>query len=238
VTERRHGAMRRRLLKAVGLAVALAPFDAALAQRPRARPNYEYFEIPPQPVTSGSRIEVIEFFWYGCPYCYQLEPFLAGWLGRKPADVEFRLSPAIFRQSWIAHARLFHVLDALGELPRLHRQVYQTIHVESRPPEVAPGAAVPHSTTAILADAESTTAWAVEHGIERERWLKAYEDPQIDRRIEQSVAATRNYQIKGTPSLVVDGRYVTSTGMSETISGVIGILDDLVQIARERRAKP
>jgi thiol:disulfide interchange protein DsbA len=212
---------RRRLLKAGGAALALAYFPAAFAQQPRARPNLEYFEIAPQPVPPGGRIEVIEFFWYGCPYCYQLEPFLEGWLKRKPPDVDFRRAPAVFRQSWIAHARLFHILDSLGELDRLHPAVYRAIHVDGQK----------------LVDAEDTAEWAARNGIERSRFIAAYNAPEMDRKVEQSLADTRRYEIRGTPSVIVDGRYVTSTGMSESISGVIGILDDLLRLTRERRTK-
>jgi thiol:disulfide interchange protein DsbA len=211
---------RRRLLKAAA-AGALACALPAGAQQPRARPNLEYFDIAPQPVPQGGRIEVIEFFWYGCPYCFQLEPFLDGWLTRKPDDVDFRRMPALFRQSWVPHTRLFHVLASLGELDRLHGAVYKAIHAEGEK----------------LADAESSAAWAARNGIERGRFIAAYGAPEMDRKVEQSIADTRRYQIKGTPSVVVDGRYVTSTGMSESVSGVIGILDDLVRLARERRAK-
>ena len=212
---------RRRLLQAAGAAAALASVAPAGAQQPRARPNLEYFEIPPQPVPQGARIDVVEFFWYGCPYCYQLEPFLDGWLKRKPDDVDYRRSPAVFRQSWMPHARLFHTLAALGELDRLHPAVYRAHHVEREN----------------LNDAEAAAAWAARNGIDRARFIAAYGAPETDRKVEQSIADTRRYGIKGTPSLVVDGRYVTSTGMSESISGVIGILDDLIRLARERRAK-
>ena len=211
---------RRRLLQAAA-AGALAYVLPARAQQPRARPNLEYFEVAPQPVSPGPRIEVIEFFWYGCPYCYQLQPFLDGWLTRKPEDVDFRRMPALFRQSWVPHTRLFHVLASLGELDRLHGAVYKAIHTEGER----------------LTDAEAAAAWAARNGIERGRFIAAHNSAEMDKRVEQSMADTRRYQIKGTPSLVVDGRYVTSTGMSESVSGVIGILDDLIRIARERRAK-
>ena len=211
---------RRRLLQAAA-AATLAYALPIGAQQPRARPNLEYFEIPPQPVPQGGGIEVVEFFWYGCPYCYQLEPFLEGWLKRKPDDVEYRRTPAVFRQSWIPHAKIFHTLAALGELERLHPAVYRAHHVEREN----------------LNDAEAAAAWAARNGIDRSRFVTAYSAPDIARQVEQSVADTRRYGIKGTPSLVVDGRYVTSTGMSESISGVIGILEDLIRLTRERRAK-
>lgn len=211
---------RRRLLQAAAAATLAYAWPAG-AQQPRARPNLEYFEISPQPVPQGARIDVVEFFWYGCPYCYQLEPFLEGWLKRKPDDVEYRRSPAVFRQSWMPHARLFHTLAALGDLERLHPAVYKAHHVEREN----------------LTDAEAAAAWAARNGIDRSRFIAVYSAPETDRKVEQSIADTRRYEIKGTPSLVVDGRYVTSTGMSESISGVLGILEDLIRLARERRAK-
>jgi thiol:disulfide interchange protein DsbA len=219
--EKRDGKSRRRLLQAGSAAFVLAHAPFAFAQQPRARPNLEYFDISPQPVPQGARIQVIEFFWYGCPYCYQLQPFLEGWLKRKPDDVDFRRIPAVFRPTWLPHARLFHTLDTLGEMERLQHAVYRAHHVEKEN----------------LNDAETAASWAARNGIERSRFIAAYDAPEVAKKVDQSVADTRRYDIKGTPSLVVDGRYVTSTGMSESISGVIGILDDLIRLARERRAK-
>jgi thiol:disulfide interchange protein DsbA len=215
---------RRRALASIGAGFAWAAVLSTAAVPASAqggvRPSYEYFEIPAQPVTTGARIEVVEFFWYGCPFCNLLQAPLDAWLKRKPDDVELRRVPAIFRESWVGHARVFYVLESLGELPRLHQAVYRAVHVEREN----------------LTTAETSADWAGRNGIDRARWLAAYNAPEIDSRIEQSRAATRAYGIRGTPSLVVDGRYVTSTGMSESVPGVITILDGLVGIARERRA--
>ena len=205
---------------ALTLVGAIAAPDTASAQPPRARVNYEYRLIDPQPTSAGNRIEVVEFFWYGCPYCYQLQAPLESWLKRKPADVELRRVPAIFRQSWVLHARMFYTLEALGELARLHQQVYRSHHVEGER----------------LTSPDGVADWAARNGIDRARWLAAFDSPQINQKIEQAVAATRAYAVEGTPSLVVDGRFITSSGMSETVAGVIPILDDLIVIARERRA--
>jgi thiol:disulfide interchange protein DsbA len=211
---------RRDILKLGGAALAVAWVPQGVAQQPPARVDFEYFVIEPQPVSAGARVEVREFFWYGCPFCNELQPFLEGWLKRKPEDVDFRRSPAVFRESWAPLARHFHTLEALGELERLHQAVYRSIHVERQN----------------LNSAENAAEWAARQGIDRARWIGTYNSPEIDKKLQQSVEATRSYRIKGTPSLVVDGRYVTSTSMSESFSGVIGILDDLVRIARDRRA--
>jgi len=186
----------------------------------RARPSYEYRLIDPQPVAVLDRIEVVEFFWYGCPYCYQLQAPMESWLRRKPEDVTLRRIPAIFRESWVPHARLYYTLDALGEVPRLHQTVYRAVHEE----RIA------------LNSADGTGEWAAQNGIEASRWIAAYNSPEVDRKVEDSRRFTRTYQIQGTPSLIVDGRFLTSSGMSETVAGVIPILDDLIQLAREQRS--
>ena len=208
-----------RILLSVTVLLTLG-WNPSYAQEGASRSGFEFQIIPQQPIATGSRIEVVELFWYGCPFCAMLQSPLDVWLNRKPADVELRRIPAIFRESWVPHARLFYALEALGELERLHQRVYQAIHLERED----------------LTSADSTAAWAARQGIERSRWLAAYEAPATDRQIEQSRLLTRSYAIRGTPSLVVDGLYVTSTGMSETVPGVIRILDDLIGLARERRA--
>ena len=211
---------RRQLLIATAAALALARLPA-FAGESRLRQGMEYRDIAPQPVPPGPRIEVVEFFWYGCPHCNLIQPFLEQWLKRKPADVDFRRIPAVFRPSWIPHARLFYTLDALGELDRLHQAVYRAIHTENRP----------------LNSADAAAEWAVQNGIDKARFIGAYDSPEVGKKVDQALAQTRSYQIEGTPSVVVDGRYVTSSSMSETYAGVIVILDDLVKLARERRTK-
>ena len=88
----------------------------------------------PLPVTApAGKVEVVEFFWYGCPHCFDLEPTLKKWLEHKPADVTFRRVPAIFRQSWVPGAQTFYTLESMGELDRMHSKVFDAIHVERQP---------------------------------------------------------------------------------------------------------
>jgi thiol:disulfide interchange protein DsbA len=200
---------------------ALACFvGGAQAQEVRARQNIEYRLIATQPVESGDRIEVIDFFWYGCPYCNELQPSLDDWAKRKPADVTLRRIPVILKDNWAPHARIYYTLELLGETERLHSRVYHSYHVEelhmSRP--------------------EVMEQWAVKNGIERRRWLDAYHSPEVDARIARAFQATKRYDIQGTPSVVVDGRYLTSSSMTPTVRGVIPVVEDLIVLARQRRA--
>ena len=83
----------------------------------------------PQPTEVADKVEVIEFFWYGCPACNQLEPLIKSWSKSLPADVNFRKVPAIFRDSWAPGARLFYTIEALN-LPQLHDAVFHAWHAE------------------------------------------------------------------------------------------------------------
>ena len=85
------------------MACVLSFVSCAYAELVKGR-DYSVIE-PAQPVGSGTRIEVLEFFWYGCPHCNRLEPHLNAWRKRKPADADFRRVPAAFRASWLAPGR-------------------------------------------------------------------------------------------------------------------------------------
>lgn len=193
----------------------------AQAQDVRARQNIDYRLISPQPVETGDRIEVIDFFWYGCPYCNELQPALEDWAKRKPADVTLRRVPVILRDSWAPHARIYYTLELLGEIERLHLKVYHSYHVEelqmSRP--------------------EVMENWAVRNGIDRRRWLDAYYSPEVDVRVTRAFQATKRYDVQGTPSVVVDGLYLTSSSMTPGVRAVVPVVEDLIRLARQKRGE-
>ena len=204
--------------------LALASFALAgrvPAQEIRARQNIEYRVIPVQPVETVERIEVIDFFWYGCPYCNELQPALEDWIKRKPDDVAVRRIPAILKDNWAPHARIFYALELLGETERLHLKVYHSYHVEEL----------------FMSKPDVMEQWAVKNGIERRRWVDAYFSPEVDGRIARAFQATKRYDVQGTPSLVVDGRYLTSSSMTPTVRGMIPVVEDLVRLARQNRGK-
>jgi len=207
-----------------GLALlALACLAAAShAQGIRARQNIEYRLIAPQPVETGDRIEVIDFFWYGCPYCNELQPALEGWIRRKPADVALRRVPAILRDSWAPHARIYYALEQLNEVERLHLKVYYSYHVERL-----------H-----MSKPDVMVEWAVKNGIDRKRWLVAYSSPDVDAKVERAKKLSEAYTVAVTPTLVVDGRYLTSGAYvpSGDVRDVVPILDDVIRLARQNRS--
>lgn len=180
------------------------------------RADIEYRVIKPQPLSVTGGIEVIDFFWYGCPHCHNLQPALERWISRKPADVTVRRIPAVLRDSWAPHARIYYTLEALGEVERLHQRVYYGYHVEKL----------------AMSKPEVMSEWAAQNGISRERWDDAYNSVSVQRKVEEAAILSRAYSVTGTPSLVVNGRYLTSSSMSESLNGVVMIVDGLVQKVR------
>lgn len=189
------------------------------AQKP-VRADVDYRVIKPQPVAIASGIEVIDFFWYGCPHCYNLQPALERWISRKPADITVRRIPAILRDSWAPHARIYYTLETLGEVERLHQRVYHGYHVEEL----------------FMSKPEVMAEWAVRNGIAHERWVEAYNSAAVLRKVEEAARLTKAYSISGTPSLVVNGRYLTSGNMVESLGSMLTVLDGLIDKMRREAA--
>lgn len=199
------------LLLGVGVSLARAEIKA----------DRDYMQLPtPQPTLSGKKVEVIEFFWYGCPHCYELEPHLKAWLKRKPKDVEFRHVPAIFRDSWVPNAKTFYALEALGMQEKLHEQVYDAIHAEN----------LDLNNEQLLFD------WVAKHGVDRKKFADAYNSFSMQAKVSKSVQMPKDYGLKGVPSLVVDGKYLTSGSLAGSPEEVIKVLDQLIEKARKEKA--
>lgn len=199
------------------IALLFAPWVSA-QDLPPLRAEIDYRLIRAQPVSVAGGIEVIDFFWYGCPHCNNLQPALEQWIHRKPADVTVRRIPAILRDSWAPHARIYYTLAELGEAERLHLQVYRSYHVEK----------LHMSKPEVMSD------WAVHHGIDRDRWNAAYTSEAVASKVAQAAQLTRNYGIEGTPSLVINGHFLTSGNMAATIEDLVSLLDRLVRLARSQ----
>ena len=203
------------------LLFAASAAPAQLTEKPGVRVNVDYRLIEQQPVPKDGRVEVIDFFWYGCPHCYNLQPALEDWIARKPADVVVRRIPAFLRDSWLPHARIYYTLEALGEVERLHQQVYHGYHVQEL-----------H-----MSKPEVMEQWAARHGIEPRKWIQAYHSPEVTRRVERARELTLEYSVQGTPSLVVAGRYLTSPAMTGSERRMIPVLDELVRMARLEQSR-
>ncbi len=175
----------------------------------------------PQPVETGNRIEVIEFFWYGCPHCFDLEPFLKKWAARLPKDVEFRRIPAIPTERWLPNARTFYTLESLGQIEKLHGDVFDAIHIDR----------------VNFNDEKIQLEWMAKKGVDRAKFAEAWKSFNVQSRTKRAVQLTQAYDISGVPSLVVDGKYLTSVSLTGSPEGLMQVLDELIVKARAERPK-
>ncbi|MDQ3186054.1 MAG: thiol:disulfide interchange protein DsbA/DsbL [Pseudomonadota bacterium] len=181
----------------------------------------DYTVLPhPRPTDSGKNIEVLEFFWYGCPHCYDLHPHIKTWLKTIPKDVSFRYVPAIFRSNWIPGVKTFYALEALGERDRLHDKVYEAIHLDK----------IDLTKDEVLFD------WIAKQGIDRQKFTDAYSSFSVQNQVSRLTQMSKDYNLSGVPALVVDGKYVTSGKMGGTPQDTIKVLDELIGKVRKERA--
>ena len=219
------------LVKRAGCLAALLTLlgvGGALAQPLVVGRDYTLIN-PPQPTTSGNKIEVLEFFWYGCIHCYHLESPLKAWLKRKPADVEFRYVPAAFNSSWLPLARAFYALEAMGVAANYHDDIFSAIHRNNQ--------------KALINDPRAMADWLGGKGLDKQKFLDTYNSFAVNGRAQRTTDVTRSYDIPGTPALVVNGRYLTGPSMMVGSDNNISyerffqVLDQLIAQARTERGR-
>jgi protein dithiol oxidoreductase (disulfide-forming) len=203
--------MRR--LMSIFVAALLIPLAAG------AQP-VQYGEIsPPQPVESKGKIEVIEFFWYGCPHCYNLEPYIEAWLKKMPSDVEFRRVPAVFNPRWGHDAAIYYTLEAMGLLDKLHRPLFDAIHKSN-----------------LRTDNEAALGeWLQKNGVEPKKFMDTLKSFGVQSKTRRAVQQTLAYKIDGTPAMAVAGRYTVSAEQGRTQQGMLQVVDGLVAMARKQK---
>lgn len=203
--------------------IALTLSGGAAAQ---LAPGKDYQLInPAQPTTSGAKVEVIEFFYYGCPGCYGLQPPLRAWLKKKPADVEFRRAPVVFQDSWLPLTTAYHAFDAMGVVDKVHYELFSAIH-DRRTLEIK----------GLLRDPKPLFDWVEKQGVDRQKFIDVFNSFGVRSRTNRSIELPGNYHVTSTPTLVVDGRYLTTPAMAGSYPRFFEVLDQVVAMARKERA--
>jgi len=197
---------------------------AALAGAAQAQPvaGRDYQELdPPRPVSSGGRIEVIEFFYYGCPVCYEAQPHIAKWLMKAGPGIVMLRVPAAFTESSQSFARTFYTLGAMNQIARLHWPLYDNHHFDGRQ----------------LNEEKNVVAWVAANGVDGRRFSELWHSAEIQNRVDAAKKSLETYDVKGVPSFVVDGRYITSARMAGGVPQMMRVVDYLVDRAASERGK-
>jgi thiol:disulfide interchange protein DsbA len=208
--EQRMNAVRRSLLAALALSPLLA----------RAQ-NAEYSTLQSAlPVENPAKVEVAEFFWYGCIHCYNLEPVLEGWLPKLPPDAYFRRIPAVFNERWALDAAHYYTFESLGLLGKLHKPFFDAIHKD-------------HLKTD---SAEALNQWLGRNGVDPKKFEAAAKSFGVQSKVKRAAQLTSASRIDGTPALMVQGRYTISAEQGRSREGMLANAERLIPVARKTLA--
>lgn len=188
------------------------------AQTPYAlKEGVDYQLIQAQ--SSSPKIEIIEFFSYACPHCYELDPLLKEWEKKLPKDVEFHRIPAPGNPTWAALAYTFYTLEALGVLNNLHTPIFDAIHVDKID----------------LTNEVQLKAWLTKQQVDYKKFTDARNSFAVQTKVNKAKQWMIAYSLSSVPTIVVDGRYVT--GIMTTAQAVPDTLNKLILMARQARQK-
>jgi thiol:disulfide interchange protein DsbA len=205
-----------------------APDQAASGVQPTLRlaaatntPATEHFKeganyrkvVPAQPTNvAPGKVEVVEFFWYGCGHCFKLDPAVETWRGKgKPQYVEFARVPAMWNDTLRMHARLFYTAEALGKLEELHSTIFREIHVNNDP----------------LSTVEQMTAFFKKHGVSPDEFQKAFASFAVESKLQRADFLNRRYLINSVPQVAINGKYLTDEGMAGGEPELFQIIQEL-----------
>jgi thiol:disulfide interchange protein DsbA len=198
-------------------ALGLAPL--ARAQQRAAFVEGTHYVRLSQPLAAPAdgKVEVIEFFWYGCPHCNSFEPMLEAWAKKLPADVAFRRVPVAFREEpFAAHQRIYYALEALGLVEQMHRKVFFAIHNERQR----------------LDKPQDIAAFMAKNGVDSAKFLEAYNSFGVQTKQRQARQLADAYKIDGVPAIGVHGRWFTSGTLAGSLDRSLAVADHLIGLVR------
>lgn len=197
-----------------------APASAA----PTAGKEYKVLQTP-QPVPAG-KIEVTEFFWYGCPHCYDFENTWTAWVAKQGKDVVIKRVPVAFNAKLEPHTRIYYTLEALGKLDAkdasgrtLHDRVFDQLHKNYRS----------------MSELDDIAKFMAANGVDEKQFRDTYNSFSVNANTKRAAQLADQYKIEGVPTVVVQGKYTTSPADAGSNVGAAQTLDYLVDQVRSRK---
>ncbi len=172
----------------------------------------DYKTVTPQATETGDKIEVLEFFWYGCPHCYSFEPYVQAWKKTKPANVEFVRIPAVFRPDWEIQARAYYALSNMGVIESVHEKIFRAIHKDKKR----------------LNKMDDIASFVEKNGVDRKKFMQEVNSFAVDGMLRKGKKKQAAYKIQGVPTVIVNGKYMTSGSMSGSYENMIKIINYLL----------
>jgi len=207
---------RRLCIQAAATSLGLMPFVTS-AQAQFVEGKHYVVVSPRQPTKNPKQVEVLEFFAYGCGHCNTFEPAIEAWEKRLPPDVLFRRIPVAFREvPGVLHQRLYFAIEALGLVEQLHRKVFAAIHVGRQR----------------LDKPDDIGEFVARNGVDQRRFMDTLGSFSVATKAKQATALVSGYKVEGTPSMGVDGRWLTNGTMAGQNEGSLAVAEYLISMAK------
>lgn len=192
----------------------------AIASEPIEGKHFSRLQMQ-QPTEAAGKVEVIEFFWYGCPHCGEFEPLLQSWVKKLPSDVAFKKVPAVFRDSWAPGARIYYTLETLNLLGKLNDAVFHAMLKEK----------------INLNDEKTLFDWVAKKGVDRQKFADTYKSFTVDAKVRKAVEMTQEYGFGGVPAVIVGGKYMPAPNLG-SFGDMLRVVDGLIEKNRAEICRP
>ncbi|RKP58750.1 thiol:disulfide interchange protein DsbA/DsbL [Pararobbsia silviterrae] len=209
----------RTLIASLALSAAFVAPSFASVDAPADGKDYKTLPTQQSVSVPAGKIEVTEFFWYGCPHCNEFEPHLEAWLKKQNPDVVFKRVPVAFQPQFVPHQKLYHAVVELGVEPQLTPKIFNEIHVQKD----------------YLLTPEAQADFLAKNGVDKQKFLAAYNSFANDSMVKRDEQMIADYQIDGVPTLAVQGKYETGPGITNSLDGTLKVLDFLVAQVRAKK---
>lgn len=215
-TSQEQSAVRAESRPAQDERIELAQADSSISSR---FVNGEHYQVlsPTQPTSSGpDQVEVAEFFMYSCIHCYNFEPYVQEWLSSKPSYVSFVRVPTVWNPGVRLHAQAFYAIEALGKTEETHAAFFREFHNNSN---------YLNSEAALIAFVE-------QFGITEEQFKGAFDSFAIHAKLQRADELARRYRVNSTPSIVINGKYLTNASMAGGYPELLELINELAASER------
>ena len=192
----------------------LALFTMSPVQAEDFSEGIEYDRLK-SPVTTSNpdKVVVTEVFWYGCPHCFRLEPYMLQWKENLPEGVELEIVPSVLNRSWQNHARAYYALQLMGVEEQMHAKIFNAIHLRNQR----------------LDSAETLMDFVAKQGLDEKKFLEYFRSFPVDSKLRKNMQIERKYGHRGVPAIIVNGKYLTSASRAGSNTQMLKVVDYLVQ---------
>ena len=176
----------------------------------------KYVQISTEKQQESKDIIIYEFFWYGCPHCYNLEPTMDRIEADLEKDTKVVKLPVALRDSWIPHAKLYYALKQMDKIDQVHNLIFEEIHLEDNR----------------LNTEQQMIDFLGKHGIDTDKFIEKYNSFGTEARIKKASNLAKKYQIDSVPTLIINGKFLTSGSYVSSYDELYSVVNLLVE--RER----